>query len=158
NGERVTWKVPPLNTEYLRFTEDPACLDPSIRQPQTICEMTDIITYGRPGTPMASWGVEGSGPLNDQAVADLVNYIESIQFTPQEQMAQATKQLAGAKAAPSQQVTAARQALATDTQALNKATADAAKALGIPNATDAQVAARCKEVIDAVNNKKQYER
>jgi mono/diheme cytochrome c family protein len=155
NGIQVNWKVPPLNTEYLRFTEDPACLDPSIRQPNTICEMTDIITYGRPGTPMQPQGVEGGGPLNDQGVADLVNYIESIQLTPAESQAQAAQQLAAAKQAPSQQVTAARQTLATDTAALAKATTDAAKQLGV---SEAEVPARCKAVIDAVTKKQKYDR
>jgi mono/diheme cytochrome c family protein len=155
NGVQVNWKVPPLNTEYLRFTEDPACLDPSLRQPNTICEMTDIITYGRPGTPMQPQGVEGGGPLNDQGVADLVAYIESIQLTPQASQAQAAQQLAAAKQAPSQQVTAARQTLATDQQALAKATTDAAKTLGV---SEAEVPARCKAVIDAVNKKQPYKR
>src|SRR5206468_2871615 len=98
NGDPVAWKVPPLNTEYLRFTEDPACLDPSIRQPETICEMSDIITYGRAGTPMQGWGVPGGGPLNDQSISDLVAYIESIVLTPAQSRALATKQLADAKA------------------------------------------------------------
>jgi mono/diheme cytochrome c family protein len=158
NGVQVNWKVPPLNTEYLRFTEDPACLDPSIRQSNTVCEMTDIITYGRPGTPMQAQGVEGGGPLNDQGVADLVAYIESIQLTPAQSQAQAAQQLAAAQQAPAQQVTAARQALAADTSALHTATTAAAKALGIPNASPAEVAARCKAVIDAVNSKKSYDK
>ena len=79
---KVNWKVPPLNTEALRFEEDTDCLSQSRRQPNTICDLTDIITYGRPGTPMQPWGVVGGGPKNDQSIADLVAYIESIQLSP----------------------------------------------------------------------------
>ena len=69
NGKPVAWKAPPLNSELLRFTPD---------------EVTQIITYGRPGTPMQGWGVAGGGPKNDQAIQDLVAYINSIQIPPAE--------------------------------------------------------------------------
>lgn len=84
NGVKVNWKVPPLNSEALRFEEDTDCLSQSRRQPNTVCELSDIITYGRPGTPMQPWGVVGGGPKNDQSIADLVQYIESIQITPKQ--------------------------------------------------------------------------
>ena len=146
NGEPVAWKVPPLNTEYLRFTEDPACLDPSIRQPETICEMSDIITYGRAGTPMQGWGVPGGGPLNDQSISDLVAYIESIVLTPKESQALAAKQLADAKAQPAAQVESARKTLADDQKALTEAAKDTKKALGIPTATDAELTTACNQI------------
>ena len=44
---RSSWKVPPLNTELLRFIA-----------PE---EVEQIITYGRPGTPMQPCGVLGGG-------------------------------------------------------------------------------------------------
>ena len=94
NGVKVNWKVPPLNTEALRFEEDTDCLSQSRRQPNTICDLSDIITYGRPGTPMQPWGVVGGGPKNDQSISDLVAYIESIQLTPQQSQAQETDALA----------------------------------------------------------------
>ena len=95
---KVNWKVPPLNTEALRFEEDTDCLSQSRRQPNTICDLSDIITYGRPGTPMQPWGVVGGGPKNDQSIADLVAYIESIQITPkQSQDAEAAALDAGAR-------------------------------------------------------------
>jgi mono/diheme cytochrome c family protein len=63
--QQVAWQAPALNTELLRFSRD---------------QVTQIITYGRPGTPMPAWGVaSGKGVLADQSIADLVNYIESIQ-------------------------------------------------------------------------------
>jgi mono/diheme cytochrome c family protein len=63
----VLWRAPALNTVLYRFS------------PQ---EVHDIITYGRPGTPMQPWGVAGGGPKNDQSVNDLVAYIQSIQLPP----------------------------------------------------------------------------
>ena len=62
----VKWSVPALNTVLKRFSED---------------EVTTIITYGRANTPMPAWGVAGGGPMNDQQVGDLVQYIKSIQLS-----------------------------------------------------------------------------
>jgi mono/diheme cytochrome c family protein len=39
----------------------------------------DTIQKGRPGTPMPTWGVRYGGPMNDQQITDLVNYLLSIQ-------------------------------------------------------------------------------
>src|SRR5439155_23271922 len=55
-AERVFWKAPALNTELLRFSED---------------EVRQVITYGRPGSPMQAFGVEGGGPKNAQSIGDL---------------------------------------------------------------------------------------
>jgi mono/diheme cytochrome c family protein len=66
SGNIVPWRAPALNTVLQRFS------------PQ---EVNDIITYGRPGTPMQPWGVEGGGPKNDQSILDLVAYITSKQLT-----------------------------------------------------------------------------
>ena len=157
NGIQVAWKAPPLNTEALRFTEDKDCADPSAIQPTTICEITQIITYGRPGTPMQGWGVAGGGPLNDQSIADLVAYIESIQLTPKEAQAQATKALEAARSTdanvacpeyvscPAIAVAQAEAKLASDRTTLESKAADAKKALGLPaTTTDAELAAQCK--------------
>jgi mono/diheme cytochrome c family protein len=67
----VSWTAPSLNDVLLRFSPD---------------EVTDIITYGRPGTPMPAWGLLGGGPLPDQPISDLVNYLQSIQLKPDEAM------------------------------------------------------------------------
>jgi mono/diheme cytochrome c family protein len=64
---QVQWAAPPLNTVLLRFRPD---------------EVTTIITYGRPQTPMPAWGVAGGGPMNDQQISDLVAYLTSIQLNP----------------------------------------------------------------------------
>ncbi|HEV8425610.1 MAG TPA: cytochrome c [Actinomycetes bacterium] len=37
------------------------------------------IQKGRPPTPMPTWGVRYGGPMNDQQIIDLVNYLLSIQ-------------------------------------------------------------------------------
>jgi mono/diheme cytochrome c family protein len=37
------------------------------------------IQKGRPGTPMPTWGIRYGGPMNDQQITDLVNYLLSIQ-------------------------------------------------------------------------------
>lgn len=63
----VNWAAPALNTALLRFDRK---------------QLTQIITYGRPGTPMPAWGVvSGKGVLNEQGINDLVNYIASIQIS-----------------------------------------------------------------------------
>jgi mono/diheme cytochrome c family protein len=37
------------------------------------------IQQGRPPTPMPTWGIRYGGPMNDQQITDLVNYLLSIQ-------------------------------------------------------------------------------
>jgi len=39
----------------------------------------ETIAEGRPGTPMATWGLGYGGPLNDQQLEDIINYLISIQ-------------------------------------------------------------------------------
>lgn len=60
----VNWFAPALNTAAYRFDDD---------------ELRYIIDYGRPGTPMSPWGLDGGGPLNYQQVTTLIAYIHSIQ-------------------------------------------------------------------------------
>lgn len=68
--KQVAWTAPPLNTVLLRYDRD---------------QVTQIISYGRPGTPMPAQGViSGQGVLNEQSINDLVNYLDSIQITSKE--------------------------------------------------------------------------
>lgn len=60
---QVQWVAPALDTVMLRFRPE---------------EVKTIIVYGRPGTPMPPWGLEGGGPMNDQQVDDLVAYLTHI--------------------------------------------------------------------------------
>ena len=61
----VEWTAPALNTALYRF-------DPE--------EIRYILTYGRPGTPMSPWGLDGGGPMNAQQLTTLIAYIASIQI------------------------------------------------------------------------------
>jgi mono/diheme cytochrome c family protein len=74
----VNWRAPALNTVLLRYSRQ---------------EVTFIITYGRPFSPMPAWGVTGGGALNDQQVQNLVDYLESIQLTPADAQQQARDEL-----------------------------------------------------------------
>jgi mono/diheme cytochrome c family protein len=64
---QVSWAAPNLQLAPLRYSR---------------AQLTNIITYGRPGTPMPAWGVaSGKGALQEQSIQDLVNYVESIATT-----------------------------------------------------------------------------
>jgi mono/diheme cytochrome c family protein len=73
--KQVTWSAPPLNTVFLRFKED------DVDSP-AVQEIRQIIVYGRAGTPMPAWGLNGGGPMDDQQIGDLLAYLKSIQLTP----------------------------------------------------------------------------
>jgi mono/diheme cytochrome c family protein len=66
---KVQWAAPALDTALLKFSED---------------ELQTILVYGRANTPMPAWGVEGGGPMNDQQITDLIEYIKSIQLSKDE--------------------------------------------------------------------------
>ncbi|WP_420435256.1 c-type cytochrome [Candidatus Poriferisocius sp.] len=65
----IEWEVPALTTALYRFSED---------------EVRHILNYGRPPTPMQAWGAPGGGPLTTQQVDELIQYIQSIQLSPDE--------------------------------------------------------------------------
>jgi mono/diheme cytochrome c family protein len=72
---QVFWEAPALNTATLRFTDD---------------QLRDVLTYGRPFSPMPAWGLEGGVPMNTQQIDNLIAYMRSIQLDPDvaaEQMA-----------------------------------------------------------------------
>ena len=75
----VTWKGPALNTVFLRYSRD---------------EVRYILDYGRPFSPMPPWGTKGGGPLTDQQIQELMDYMTTWQLTPAEAQAEATTQLA----------------------------------------------------------------
>jgi mono/diheme cytochrome c family protein len=76
----VNWRAPALNTVLLRFTED---------------EVRYIINYGRPFSPMPGWGAAvNKGPLNTQQIDNIIDYLGSIQLTPEEAQHQAQVALA----------------------------------------------------------------
>jgi mono/diheme cytochrome c family protein len=130
--ETFTWKVPPLNTELLRFTPD---------------EVEQVITYGRPGTPMQAFGVAGGGAKNEQTIADLVAYIQSIQKTPAQSKAQAEKDLVTAQNQAQAQLKEARSTFADATKALDDAHAKAVEVLGLPaSTTNNELKTQCEDL------------
>ena len=131
NGKSVAWKAPALNTELLRFSED---------------EVRQIITFGRPGTPMQPWGVEGGGPKNKQAINDLIAYIGSIQLTADESKKEAEKALSEAKKQASEQADSARKSLSDATKALTEARSALQESLGLAGADDAALKDACSDI------------
>ena len=160
NGVKVNWKVPALNTEALRFEEDTDCANQSRRQAETICDLTDIITYGRPGTPMQPWGVAGGGPKNAQSISDLVAYIESIQITPEESQKAAADALVAARSdkatdvcpeyttCPGIELANAKITLGKSVVDLATKRKETAKVLNTPLATEPELTAQCTDLID----------
>jgi mono/diheme cytochrome c family protein len=153
--ERHDWKAPPLNTVLLRFQEDEECAQPAQR-PAHVCEVSDIITYGRPGTPMQPFGTAGGGAENNQTISDIVSYLRSIQLTPEEAKRQAADELEAAQGAAENQVDAAREALEGDPNAdppttgargdLDTARAALVDALGGSPTTDSALQTRCEDL------------
>ncbi len=64
-------------------------------------QIRETIMQGRqPNTPMPSWSVRFQGPMNDEQIQDLINYIVSIQKVPfEENQCTNPKAAAAAKAA-----------------------------------------------------------
>lgn len=82
NGEfvaQVNWMAPALNTVLLRYSRE---------------ELHEIIEFGRPGTPMPAWGAGGGGPRSEQEIENIIDYLASIQLSPEEAQHQAQVQLA----------------------------------------------------------------
>ncbi|MBK9179684.1 MAG: c-type cytochrome [Acidimicrobiales bacterium] len=69
----VPWSAPALQTVLYKFSED---------------ELRYILVYGRPFSPMSAWGLAGGGPMNDQQIDSLIEYIKSFQITPEEAQAE----------------------------------------------------------------------
>ncbi len=65
----IEWEVPALTTALYRFSDE---------------EVRHILNYGRPPTPMQAWGAPGGGPLTTQQVDELIQYIQSIQLSPEQ--------------------------------------------------------------------------
>ena len=51
---------------------------PDIHQIQAFEDIQTTIMEGREGTPMPSWSVRFAGPMNDQQIQDLLNYLTEI--------------------------------------------------------------------------------
>lgn len=75
----LQWRAPALNTALLRFSRD---------------ELFEIITYGRPGTPMVGWGAAGNGPRTDQQIDNIIDYLASVQLSSDDSRRAVQEQLA----------------------------------------------------------------
>lgn len=71
--DQVQWKAPSLGGVMYRFSEE---------------EVRYVLDYGRQNSPMPAWGTVGGGPLTDQQVQNLIVYLASEQFTPEEMQEQ----------------------------------------------------------------------
>lgn len=76
-GIRSTVQVPELRTIFSRYATPP----PGFRDAREY--VREVIERGRPGTDMPTWGGEYGGPLTEQELDDIVNWIEDIQEEPQ---------------------------------------------------------------------------
>jgi mono/diheme cytochrome c family protein len=77
----VNWLAPRLDTVLARYSEE---------------EVNRVITFGRPNTPMPAWGVAGGGPMNEQQVTDIIQYLKSIQLSKKEWQEAMAKQFSDA--------------------------------------------------------------
>ncbi len=159
SGVTVGWAAPSLNDVFFRYEED---------------EVNFWVTYGRGNTPMPAWGLPGGGPLNEEQVVDVVNYLKTIQVTQPENLADiepgistALANLEGADAAVEAEILAQRQVVAEieaapDDSALASPLADRARAAlagagsgidtdadGISDRAETELTAISQEAIEA---------
>jgi mono/diheme cytochrome c family protein len=159
DGVSVPWRAPALNTVLLRMTEDPQCANEAQAQ-HARCEVSEVITYGRPGTPMQPWGVAGGGPKNFQAVADLVAYLRTIQLSPEEVQKAEAEAIKAARSTdpedqcpaylscPAIEVANAREKSDAADKALDKARSDVREKLKDATATDDALVTDCNDISD----------
>ena len=67
--KQVNWKAPAINTVFYRYSEE---------------EVRFILEYGRPFSPMSAWGLVGGGPMNEQQIQTVIEYVKSIE-TPRDE-------------------------------------------------------------------------
>jgi mono/diheme cytochrome c family protein len=60
---QVDWPAPALRYVALRMSDD---------------QLRQVLTYGRPYSPMPAWGLLGGGPMNDQQINNLIAYLKSV--------------------------------------------------------------------------------
>jgi mono/diheme cytochrome c family protein len=54
-------------------------------------QLRDVLTYGRPFSPMPAWGLDGGGPMNAQQIDNLIAYLHKIQIDPKDAKEASTK-------------------------------------------------------------------
>ncbi len=65
SGISVRWSAPAINTVFYRYTPE---------------EVRYWLVYGRANSPMPAWGLDGGGPLNDQQIDEVMEYLQSEDF------------------------------------------------------------------------------
>jgi len=65
SGISVAWSAPAINTVFYRYTPE---------------EVRYWLVYGRANSPMPAWGLDGGGPLNDQQIDEVMEYLQSEEF------------------------------------------------------------------------------
>jgi mono/diheme cytochrome c family protein len=78
-GQRRTVAVPELKNVFLRYQTPPAGYRDGREYIRTVIERGRTDGILGVGYDMPSWGVEYGGPLTDQLIEDLLNYLESVQ-------------------------------------------------------------------------------
>jgi mono/diheme cytochrome c family protein len=73
SGVETSWAAPAINDVLYRYSEE---------------ETLYWLTYGRQGSPMPAWGIEGGGPMNEQQLDELIAYLEYIQISQAEAVEQ----------------------------------------------------------------------
>ena len=63
---QVEWKAPAIDTALLRYSRD---------------EVRFILDYGRAFSPMPAWGAPGGGPLTEQQIDNIIDYMQEITIT-----------------------------------------------------------------------------
>lgn len=76
---QVSWKAPALNTVMYRYPTE---------------QVKSILTSGRPFSPMPAWGAAGGGPLTDQQLDNIIDYLYSIQLPASQQQSERDAEIA----------------------------------------------------------------
>ena len=63
---QVDWLAPALDNVLLRYSRE---------------EVEFVLNYGRPYSPMPAWGAPGGGPLTEQEIDNIIDYLASIQIS-----------------------------------------------------------------------------
>lgn len=82
------WPAPNLTNIVARYSENPNVAD--IRG-----YIRDVLVRGRPGTPMPAWGQAYQGPLTDQEIEDLVDWV-LVQQADEEPQEVSSSEMSGA--------------------------------------------------------------
>jgi mono/diheme cytochrome c family protein len=74
----ANWLAPALDTVLFRYDKS---------------EVKQVLNYGRPGTPMPAWGAPGGGPLTEQQLDNVIEYLESVQISGDQSQEDVAKEI-----------------------------------------------------------------